>query len=76
MNNNITETYTAQQIDKRAKAIVEQFESNYKTWDVLDYDWAIRIHHDDGFQSLIVTVKLEDKDHGEITKTWDIEDYL
>ena len=73
---NISETYTAQQIDKRAKAIVEQFESKYKTWDVLDYDWAIRIHHDDGFQSLIVTVKLEDKDHGEITKTWDIEDYL
>ena len=73
---NISETYTAQQIDKRAKAIVEQFESKYKTWDVLDYDWAIRIHHEDGFQSLIVTVKLEDKEQGEITKTWDIEDYL
>ena len=76
MNNNITETYTAQQIDKRAKAIVEQFESNYKTWDILDYDWAIRTHHVDGYCSLIVSVKLEDKEQGEITKTWDIEDYL
>ena len=73
---NISETYTLKQIDKRAKEMVDRLEETYPHWDVLDYDWAIRNHHVDGFCSLIVTVKLEDKDHGEITKTWDIEDYL
>ena len=76
MDNNITETYTVRQIDQRAMDIVEKFESKYETWDVLDYDWAIRTHHVDGYCSLIVSVKLEDKEQGEITKTWDIEDYL
>ena len=73
---NISETYTVKQIDKRAKEMVDRLEETYPHWDVLDYDWAIRTHHVDGYCSLIVSVKLEDKEQGEITKTWDIEDYL
>ena len=56
--------------------MVDRLEETYPHWDVLDYDWAIRTHHVDGYCSLIVSVKLEDKEQGEITKTWDIEDYL